>query len=396
MLWRDGESKLTLVSKKGRGVGKGMFLAMKELMHSKMRFLMIIIIFVLLAWLVFILSGLGNGLSTLAASTFKTMKADYVIFEEGSQSSMSKSLLSDQLLAEVELLPNVSAAAPMGSTMATALKEPSTKSEDKLDIAIIGINPGSFLEPAVVEGEGLSSDNPTGVVVNSTMKDEGYNIGDTFQLDGTMESLTIIGFAENQTYNHVASVFTPMAEWRKITFAAPGSDKGVAGPVNAIMLQGKDIDPDVMNSKLTNTDTVTRAAAVQGMPGYKEENGTILMMLAFLLAIAAFVLGVFFYVMTMQKTNQFGIMKAIGASNRFLSKAIVSQVFVLSMTSIVVGVLLTYGTAAIMPKGMPFKLEPGLVVSYSVILLIIAMLSSLVSVRKITKIDPLKALGRVE
>ncbi|MEK4519360.1 ABC transporter permease [Paenibacillus sp. FSL H8-0122] len=373
-----------------------MFLAVKELMHSKVRFLMIIIIFVLLAWLVFILSGLGNGLSTLAASTFKTMKADYVIFEEGSQSSMSKSLLSDQLLAEAELLPNVDDAAPMGTTMATALKANSTSSEDKLDIAIIGINPGSFLEPAVIEGESLSAGNLTGVIVNTTMKDEGYGVGDTFQLDGTTESLKIIGFVENQTYNHVASVFTPMAEWRKIAFAAPGSDKGIAGPVNAIMLQGKDIDPDAMNSGLTGTDTVTRSAAVQGMPGYKEENGTILMMLAFLLAIAAFVLGVFFYVMTMQKTNQFGIMKAIGASNRFLSKAIVSQVLVLSLTSIVVGVLLTYGTAAIMPKGMPFKLETTLVVTYSVILLVIAMLSSLVSVRKITRIDPLKALGRAE
>ncbi|WP_338707495.1 ABC transporter permease [Paenibacillus amylolyticus] len=373
-----------------------MFLAMKELMHSKMKFLMIIIIFVLMAWLVFILSGLGNGLSTLAASTFKTMKADYVIFEEGAQSSMSKSLLSDQLVAKAEQLPNVDAASPMGSTMATAMKETSTKNEDKVDIAIIGVNPGSFLEPAIVEGESLSSENPTGVVVNSTLKDEGYNIGDTFQLDGTTESLTIIGYVENQTYNHVASVFTPMAEWRKITFAAPSSDKGIAGPVNAIMLQGENIDPEAINKELSSTDTVTRAAAVQGMPGYKEENGTILMMLAFLLAISAFVLGVFFYVITMQKTNQFGIMKAIGASNRFLGKAIISQVFVLSLTSIVVGILLTYGTAAIMPKGMPFKLETSLVFNYSIILLVIAMLSSLVSVRKITKIDPLKALGRVE
>lgn len=373
-----------------------MYLAVKELLHSKMRFVMIIIIFVLLAWLVFILSGLGNGLSTLAASTFKTMKADYVIFEEGSQSSMSKSLLSDQLLAEVKQLPDVSDAAPMGTSMATAMKANSTSNEDKLDIAIIGINPGSFLEPAVIEGEQLAAENLTGVLVNSTMKDEGYGVGDTFRLDGTTESLTIIGFVENQTYNHVASVFTPMAEWRKIAFAAPGSDKGVAGPVNAIMLQGKDIDPEAVNSKLANIDTVTRSAAVQGMPGYKEENGTILMMLAFLFAIAAFVLGVFFYVITMQKTNQFGIMKAIGASNRFLSRAIVSQVFVLSLTSIVVGVLLTYGTAAIMPKGMPFKLETRLVVIYSAVLLVIALLSSLVSVRKITRIDPLKALGRVE
>lgn len=373
-----------------------MFLAMRELMHSKMRFLMIVINFVLVAWLVFILSGLGNGLSTLAASAIKNMKAEYVVFEQGSQSTMSKSLLSDQLVEQVEKLPNITAASPMGSTMATALKGHRTNNEDKVDITILGVLPGSFLEPTVIEGQALSSDNPTGVIVNKTMKDDGFKLGDTFQLDGSKEALTIIGFVENQTYNHFSAVFAPMPEWRKITFAAPGSDKGVTGPVNAIMLQGTKINPDTINGMLSNTDTVTRAAAVKGLPGYKEENGSIMMMLAFLLVISAFVLGVFFYVITMQKTNQFGIMKAIGAKNGFLSKAIVSQVLVLSLISIAVGILLTYGTAAIMPKGMPFKLETNLVIEYSILLLVIAVLSSLVSVRKITRIDPLKALGRVE
>lgn len=373
-----------------------MFLALKEIMHSKMKFSMIVAIFVLVAWLVFILSGLGNGLSTLAASSFQNMKADYVVFEQGSQSSMSKSLLSEQLVAEAEQLPDVVAASPMGATMATALKGDSNKNEDKVDIAILGILPGSFLEPKVIEGERLSSDNPTGVIVNKTMKDDGFKLGDTFQLDGSTQALTIIGFVEDQTYNHLSSVFVPMSEWRTITFAAPGSNKGIEDPVNAIMLQGKHIDADVMNGKLADTDTVTRGAAIYGMPGYKEETGSILMMLGFLLAISALVLGVFFYVMTMQKTNQFGIMKAIGARNGFLSKAIVSQVVVLSLASIVIGVLLTYGTAAVMPKGMPFDLKTDLVVMYSIILLVIAVLSSLVSVRKISKIDPLKALGRVE
>jgi putative ABC transport system permease protein len=373
-----------------------MFLAMREIMHSKVKFAMIVIIFVMMAWLVFILSGLGNGLSSLAASAFKNMQADYVIFEQGSQSSMSKSLLSDQLVEEAEKLPNVNAAAPMGSTMATALKGDSSKSDDKVDIAILGILPGSFLEPEVIEGDKLSEDNLTGVIVNDNMKDEGFQLGDTFKLDGSTVSLTIIGFVENQTYNHLQAVFIPMPKWREIAFAAPGSDKGIEGPVNAIMLQGPDIDPDTINSKLANIDTVTRAKAVQGMPGYKEESGTILMMLAFLFVISAFVLGVFFFVMTMQKTNQFGIMKAIGAKNGFLSKAIVSQVFILSLVSIVIGILLAYGTAAIMPKGMPFNLDTNLVVVYSIVLLVIAVLSSLVSVRKITKIDPLQALGRVE
>ncbi|WP_040952655.1 ABC transporter permease [Gorillibacterium massiliense] len=373
-----------------------MFLAIKEVMHNKMRFLMIAIIFVLISWLVFILSGLGNGLSSLAASTVKQMKADYVIFEEGSQSSLSKSLLSEQLMAEAEKQPNVKAASPIGSTMATALKGESKKDEDKLDIAIIGITPGSFLEPAVVEGNGLESGKPNGVLANLSMKDEGFHLGDTFKLDGSTESLTIVGFVKGETYNHVASVFTPLEEWRKIAFAAPGSDNSIVQPINAIMLQGKEIHPVDMNKSLPNTNTVTRATAVQGMPGYKEENGSILMMLAFLLTISAFVLGVFFYVLTMQKSNQFGVMKAIGAKNGFLAKAILSQVFVISVASIAIGALLTYGTAVVLPKGMPFILSTKLVVLYSILLVIIALVSSLVSVRTITKVDPLKALGRVE
>lgn len=373
-----------------------MFLALKELKHNKTRFLMIAIIFVLISWLVFILSGLGNGLSTLAASTFKTMKADYVVFEQGSKSSMSKSLLSNELTAKLTEMPNVSAASPMGTIMASAIKGNSAANEDKVDIAIIGIDPGSFLEPAILEGVGLTSGNMTKVIVNTTMKDEGFNLGDTFKLDGSTESLTIAGFVQNQTYNHVSAVFIHLTEWRKLAFAAPGSDKGVTDPVNAIMLQGNDIDPKAINEELQGIDTVTRAAAVQGMPGYKEENGTIMMMLAFLLAISAFVLGVFFFVFTMQKTNQFGIMKAIGAKNGFLGKAVVSQVFILSLSSIIVGILLTYGTAAIMPKGMPFMLNIRLVFTYSIVLLVISLLSSLVSVRTISRIDPLKALGRVE
>lgn len=132
------------------------------------------------------------------------------------------------------------------------------------------------------------------------------------------------------------------------------------------------------------------------MPGYKEETGTIIMMLAFLIVISAFVIAVFFYVITIQKTSQFGVMKAIGASNRFISKAIVAQVFILSSFGILAGVGLTYLTALAFPKNMPFDLDAKLVVLYAVALLIISLLSSIISVRQVTKIDPLTALGRVE
>lgn len=373
-----------------------LFLAIKELKHGKLRFLMIGIILVLISWLVFILSGLGNGLSTLSAASFKNMKADFVSFEEGSRASMSRSMLAEANVAELAKQPNVKAASPMGSTMATVLKSNSSKKENKVDIAILGVKAGSFLEPSVTEGDKLSANKPGEVIVNDSMKDKGFKLGDTLNLEGSNEQMKIIGFVENQTYNHLPAIFTTLDMWRSIQFAAPGSDNGIKDPVNGIMLQGKHIDINELNNAFSGTETVTKAQAVQGMPGYKEENGTITMMLAFLLVISAFVLAVFFYVLTLQKTNQFGILKAIGASNGFLSKTIVSQVFMLSLISIVVGIILTYVTALILPKEMPFSLDPKLVAIYGVSLLIISILSSLLSIRKITKIDPLHAIGRVE
>lgn len=374
-----------------------MFLAIKELKHAKLRFLMIGMITVLIAWLVFILSGLGNGLSTLAAASFKNMDTDYVVFEKGSRASMSRSVISESLITELKQQSNVTDAAPMGASMGTILNDKAVSEDDqKVDIAVLGIIPGSFLEPHLVEGNPLNGSNTQEVIVNDTLKDKGFQIGDTLTFEGTTETVTIIGFVENETYNHVPVIFAPIEKWRAIQFAAPGSDHGVEDPVNAIMLQGNKIDASTLNDHYTDTEVVTKSAAVQGMPGYVEESGTIMMMLAFLLAISAFVLAVFFFVLTLQKSNQFGILKAIGASNSFLGKAIVSQVFLLSLVSIVVGILLTYGTALILPEGMPFTLDVKLVVIYAVILLVISVLSSLVSVRKITKIDPLQAIGRVE
>jgi len=72
-----------------------MFLALRELKHAKLRFVMIGMILVLISWLVFILSGLGNGLSSLSASTFKNMYADYVVFEDGSRHYMLRSVISE-------------------------------------------------------------------------------------------------------------------------------------------------------------------------------------------------------------------------------------------------------------------------------------------------------------
>lgn len=373
-----------------------MFLSLRELKHGKWRFAMIGSILILISWLVFILSGLGNGLSYHSASKFIDMDADYVVFEEGARHSMYRSVFSENLVDELLAQENVLNAAPMGISSAVILNEGTDLGDEKIDIAMMGIKPGSFLEDKVIEGSPLQVGQDNQVLVDAALKADGVKLGDILDMEGITEKLEVIGFVENQSYNHLPGILMSMDQWRAIHFAAPGSDMGIEAPINAIMLQGEEIIAEDIDRSISGIETVTKEDAINGIPGNVEKDATIMMMLGFLLAISAIVIAVFFYVLTLQKTNQFGIMKAIGASNGFLAKAIVSQVFILSFISIGIGVLITYGTAAMLPEAMPFKLDMGMVLSYALILLIISVLSSLASVRRITKIDPLLAIGRVE
>lgn len=374
-----------------------MFLALKELKHSKGKFIMIGLIIVFISWLVFVLSGLGTGLSDLATSTLKYAEADYVVFEKETDLSFSKSILSESVEQQLMEQKDVEAVASMG-TVSAAIRSADSNEENatKIDILIAGIQPGSFMEPVVSTGNALASSNLNGVIVDESLKEDGFSLGDKLAINGSNEELEVIGFVQSETLNHQPVIFAQMDKFRAIKYAAPGSDNGIENPVNGILVQGTDLDVEAVNETIDGIEMGTKKEAVNAVPGYTAENGTIMMMLWFLIIISAFIIGVFFYVLTNQKTQQFGVLKAIGASNGFVIKTVVSQVFVLSAISILVGIGLTYFTALVLPDGMPFNLKLPMVIIYSIVLLTISVLSSLFSVIKISKIDPLTALGRVE
>ena len=370
-----------------------MFLAIKEMKHAKKRFVMIGSIIMMIAWLVFILSGLGNGLSSLAAATMKNIDGDLFIYEEGSAATMMKTKVAGTIADDVEGKFGVKEAAKFGQST-IIVKQPDAK--EKVDVAFLGIEPGKFIEPKVVEGKQLASDDKMGVIIDETLHEKGYEIGDTIVVTSSDLKLTVLGITEGETFNHLPAVFVNVDTWQSYAFAAPGSDNGLESPVAIIALQGKNIDAQKIEDNYNEIETFSKSQAVMGMPGYKEESGTIYMMLAFLFAISAVIIAVFFYVFILQKTQQFGVMKAIGASDRFIKNSIISQVFVLSLISIIAGIVLTYLTALVFPEGMPFNLDFKMVILYAIVLLIVSVLGSVISARQVTKIDPLTAIGRVE
>jgi len=373
-----------------------MFLALKEMRHSKTRFLMIGAIIMLIGWLVFILSGLGNGLSSLAAATMKNIDGDLFIYEEGSEAAMMKTKVSGSIADDIVGKYNVEQAANFGQSTIIVHNENVPDVKEKNDVTFIGIEPGKFIEPTVIEGQQLDPNDKFGVLIDESLQEKGYDIGDTIVVTSSNLKLKVIGFTKGETFNHLPTIFGHIATWQSYAFAAPGSDNGLEYPVSMIALQGNDIEAEKIQKDFDLIETFSKSEAVMGMPGYKEESATIYMMLAFLFVISAIIIAVFFYVFILQKTQQFGVMKAIGASDRFIKNSIISQVFFLSSVSIIAGISLTYLTALALPEEMPFNLDFKIVLLYAVILLIVSVLGSVISARRVTKIDPLTAIGRVE
>ncbi|MEI0736801.1 FtsX-like permease family protein [Paenibacillus sp. JTLBN-2024] len=117
-------------------------------------------------------------------------------------------------------------------------------------------------------------------------------------------------------------------------------------------------------------------------------------MIIFLFIISSFVLAVFFYVITIQKSSQFGILKAIGTRTAYLVRSVTLQVLLLSAGSLIVSVLLVQAIEAALPGGMPFQLKSSTLAYTSGAFIAMSLAGSLLSVWKVTKIDALDAIGR--
>ncbi|WP_373718208.1 ABC transporter permease, partial [Jeotgalibaca porci] len=355
-------------------------------------------IIVLITWLVFVLSGLGNGLSDLGTAVIRYSDLDVAIFEKDSELTLGKSTLPESVVAEALEVEGVEEAASIATAAGAIYRGVNVDEETgkKTAVLFVGIESGSFMEPKTISGENLNEAEPNRVLVDESLMREGFKLNDKITLNGVGTEYTIGGFVSNKTLNHMPAIFVTMDTLRGFKYMVPGSDMGIEKPISAVFLKGNNIDTEELTAAIDGIETGSIKETLNGIPGYSAESGTINLMLWLLIFISAFVIAVFFYVLTTQKVNQFGVMKAIGASNGFIIKSVVSEVFLLSGISILIGVGLTYLMTLVLPEDMPFTLLPNMVMLYGVILLATSLIGSLFSIRSIIKIDPITALGRVE
>ena len=377
-----------------------MFLALRELRFARGRFALMGTVISLISVLVVLLSGLSSGLVNDGVSGLKAMPVTAFAFDEGTMkdNAFSRSILEKDQLAPWRDAEGVEAAEPMGVSIVNS----TTDADQQVDLTLFGVEPDSFLAPKTSSGEGLG--DVDGIVVSETLKDDGIELGTVVTLDRIDVELKVVGFTEGQaTFGHVDVAYLPLETWQLIASntARPGvpTEASVAAAdyplFSAVAVQAEDdaeLDLAAID-KAAETTSMTLTESFNASPGYEAETMTLSMIQVFLYVICALVVGAFFTVWTIQRAGDLAVLRAMGASSRYLLRDSIAQAAIVLLFFTGIGVAAGVALGAAMPAAMPFELEAGPIAVASVATMVLGLAGAAVSVLRITRINPLAALG---
>lgn len=349
-----------------------MFLAWNEIRRNKLKFGLIIGVLTMISYLLFLLSGLANGLINMNKEGIDKWQADAIFLNKDANQTVQQSVFNKK-----DIENKYKKQATLKQT-----GEIVSNGHQKDNVLVFGVEKSSFLVPSLIEGHKATKDNE--VLADETLKNKGFKIGDTLSLSQSDEKLHIVGFTESAKYNASPVIFTNDATIAKINPRLTG-DK-----INAVVVRDTNWKDKKLNQEL---EAVSINDFIENLPGYKPQNLTLNFMISFLFVISATVIGIFLYVMTLQKTSLFGILKAQGFTNGYLANVVISQTLILALFGTAFGLLLTGVTGAFLPDAVPVKFDVLTLLVFAIVLMIVSVLGSLFSILTIRKIDPLKAIG---
>lgn len=364
-----------------------MRLALRELRRTRRRFLPTTAALALLVLLLLMLGGLLDGLYLGSTGALRAQQADLVVFDRAARESSLRSRIDPDTRATIETVDGVDATHGFGIALVGARVPGET---EVADAAVIGY-----------EGrvDGVPAPPPPGKAwADRRLAADGVAVGDVVRVGPARTPIEVVGWVDDTSYLQQGALWVEPDTWREVLAASrPGAAVAddVFQNVWVDVADGADVrDVAAAIDRATGrTETLTRDEAVRALPGIKEQNRTFTQIIVVTFLIAGLVVALFFALLTLERTPMLGVLKAIGASSRQLAGSLLVQAIVITAVAYVVGAMLAVALAAVIPPEVPLTLTRSRAVFVAGGVLVAALSGGAISLRRITRIDPISAIG---
>ncbi|WP_159796031.1 ABC transporter permease [Streptococcus halichoeri] len=358
-----------------------MKVAWSELTYQPKKYLLVEGLIVVMMFMVVFLTGLANGLGRDVSAQIEQFGDRHYLLSDDSKGLITFSNITAQQSTQLKQQYGSEGAELVIQRAAIQAKGTS----EKQDATYFAIAPEEDLNPAVHAGHRLGQTKGQ-AVLDESFYDKGLRLGDRLKDTTTNQWLEIVGFVKDAKYGHSPVIFIskatytqlrqktmPPYEWQPQAYSLPKASKLTTVP--------------------KGLETYSKAQIIQKIPGYQAEALTLSMIIWVLVLASSAILGVFFYILTLQKLKQFGVLKAIGFSMAQIAGMQLAQIFLLALAGLGLGTALAVGLAQVLPKAMPFFLTWTRVGLLACAFLVIALLCGSLSLFKVRQVDPVQVIG---
>ncbi|WP_164203309.1 ABC transporter permease [[Micrococcus luteus] ATCC 49442] len=377
-----------------------MFLAIRDIRFAKGRFALmggvVALVTLLLVLLFGLTAGLGDqstsaigklGAGTAGGSGDSSRLVDSIVFgAPGSNEPTASFTESEVTAAQVDAwqrVPGVARAEPLG------ISQTRFQAGDggTTDVAVFGVASDGGLAPSPVRAG-------TVVIGSTVAADLSLDVGDTARVGGN--ELTVTAVVDDQWYSHTGVVWTALPSWAEVAHISPAGGAAANPPVATVVAvtyeQGAAVDEAAANAA-AGTVSASRTGSFQALGSFKSENGSLMLMQGFLYGISALVIVAFLTVWTVQRTRDIAVLKAMGASGRYVLRDAMTQALLVLVAGAgiggAVGVLGGFAAA----QAAPFLVTPATTLLPVLGIVALGLAGAALAVRRVTTVDPLIALG---
>lgn len=365
-------------------------LALRNLVHDKVRLAVTLVGVIFAVVLVAVQTGLFIGFQTATSDVIDNSKADLWVTSKGVGYVEVGVPFSERKLYQALGTPGV-AAAEKYIVQLTGWKR---NDGEEARVEVIGFNPDAGLGGPwnVVEGNPGAVKQADAVIIDRLYQQKlgVTHIGQICEIAG--HRARVVGFTEGiRTFTTSPTVFTSFKN--ALNYARLDDDRTMYLLIKVAPGENIEVVRRRLRARLSDMDVWTTAEFSRRTRNYwlfSTGAGVTVMIAAVLgLIVGIVVVAQTIYAATVDHIREYGTLKAMGATNRYIYGVIIKQAVTSAVVGYVVGMIIAViaelssrngGAAIILPLGVRVGLF-GLT-------LIMCVSAALVSVNKITKIDP--------
>jgi putative ABC transport system permease protein len=371
-----------------------MRLALAEIRRAKLRFALLIGAVALLVFLILFQQSLAGSLLGQFTGGLEHQSATVLVYNAEARRSVDGSRILPQQLLAVSAVQGVAAAGPIGEGSFTAKLE----TGELHDTTVFGYELGRPGSPTTLS-QGRLPEKDGEAVASAADASAGYGIGKTVTLVPGDVPVTIVGLADDVQFNVQPTLFLSFGTYEELVRATNPDATGVLpNLVGVEPVSG--VDHVALATSITQqvrgVEALERNAAVASLPGVSSIRQSFAIILGLAFVVVILLTGFFFLIITVQKMSSLTLLRAVGASGGFLVRTLIIQVVFVIGAALLVAVPLTIvsvnGAAS---AQFTATVEPSVVITTSVAILVLGVLAALGAMRRVARIDPAAATTRL-